>query len=94
MIIGRVIGTIVSTVKDPKYKGYKLLVVQEMNIDGGYEKNSHISIDLIGAGLDEVVMVVSGAACRSSLETNDKGIDSLITAKIEKIVIGDKQIDL
>ena len=37
MIIGKVIGNVVSTIKDPKYNGYKLLVVQEMNCFGEFE---------------------------------------------------------
>ena len=32
MIIGRVIGNVVSVIKDPQYNGYKLLIVKEMNI--------------------------------------------------------------
>ncbi|HHT79391.1 MAG TPA: EutN/CcmL family microcompartment protein [Actinobacteria bacterium] len=92
MIIGRVIGTVVSNAKEPKYEGYKLLVVKEMNVYGEYEKNFHIAADLIGAGIDEVVMLVNGAAARGSVETNEKGIDAVITAKIAKAFIRDKEI--
>ncbi|MEA1940072.1 MAG: EutN/CcmL family microcompartment protein [Candidatus Caldatribacteriota bacterium] len=31
MILGKVIGNIVSTIKLPVYKGYKILIVQPMN---------------------------------------------------------------
>jgi microcompartment protein CcmK/EutM len=94
MIIGRVIGTVVSNVKDSKYHGYKLLVIKEMNVYGGYEKGFYIAVDLIGAGIDEVVMLVTGAAARGSIETNDKGIDAVVTAKIEKVLFSDKEIAL
>ena len=53
MIIGRVIGTVVSNVKDSKYHGYKLLVIKEMNVYGGYETGFYIAVDLIGAGIDK-----------------------------------------
>ena len=92
MIIGRVIGTVVSNAKEPKYEGYKLLVVKEMNVYGEYEKNFYIAADLIGSGIDEVVMLVTGAAARGSVETNEKGIDAVITAKIEKVFIDGKEI--
>lgn len=92
MLIGRVIGTIVSNAKEPKYEGYKLLVVKEMSVYGEYEKNFHIAADLIGAGIDEVVMLVTGAAARGSVETNEKGFDAVITAKIEKVFIDGKEI--
>ena len=94
MIIGKVIGNVVTTVKDPKYSGYKLLVVQEMNIYGEFEKNFYISADLIGIGIDEVVMLVNGAAARASVETNNIGFDCVVTAKIETIIFEDKTIKL
>lgn len=94
MIIGKVIGNVVSTVKDPKYNGYKLLVIQEMDVYGNFKKNFYISADLIGIGIDEVVMVVNGAAARSSTETNNIGFDSVITAKIETIIFDDQVIKL
>ena len=94
MIIGKVIGNVITTIKDPKYSGYKLLVVQEMNAYGEFEKNFYISADLIGIGIDEVVMLVNGAAARTSVETNNIGFDSVITAKIETIVFEDKTIKL
>ena len=92
MVIGKVIGNVVSTVKDPKYNGYKLLVVQEMDVYGNFEKNFYISADLIGVGIDEVVILVNGAAARSSTETNNIGFDSVITAKIETVIFDDKII--
>ncbi|MHB1347462.1 MAG: EutN/CcmL family microcompartment protein [Candidatus Humimicrobiaceae bacterium] len=92
MIIGKVIGNVITTIKDPKYNGHKLLVVQELNIYGEFEKNFYIAADLIGIGIDEVVMLVNGAASRASVETNNIGFDSVITAKIETIIFEDKVI--
>ena len=94
MIIGKVIGNVITTIKDPKYSGYKLLVVQEMDLDGKFEKNFYIAADLIGIGIDEVVMLVNGAAARASVETNNIGFDSVVTAKIETIIFEDKVIKL
>jgi microcompartment protein CcmK/EutM len=37
-------------------------------------------------------MLVTGAAARGSVETNEKGIDAVITAKIEKVFLGGKEI--
>jgi len=94
MILGKVIGNIVSVVKDEKYKGLKLLVIQEVNFEGLLESNFYISADLIGVGVHEVVMVVNGTPARSSDETFDKGVDSIIVAKIEKIIFEDKLLEL
>jgi len=63
-----------------------------MDVYGNFEKNFYISADLIGVGIDEVVMLVNGAAARSSTETNNIGFDSVITAKIETVIFDDKII--
>jgi hypothetical protein len=39
-------------------------------------------------------MLVTGAAARGSIETNEKGIDAVTTAKIEKVMIDGKEITL
>ena len=94
MILGRVVGNVISVVKDEKYNGLKLMVVQEINFKGDFEKNYHISVDLIGVGIDEVVMVVNGTPARSSDETFDKGIDSIIVAKMEVLIFENEVIEL
>ena len=45
MIVGRVIGNVVSVIKDPSYEGFKLKVVQEINIDGSDAEKFFISAD-------------------------------------------------
>lgn len=94
MIIGRVIGNVVSVIKDSTYDGFKLLVVQEMNIDGTYEDSFYISADLIGVGNDEVVMVTCGTSSRATEETYEKPIDSVIIAKINKLIFKDREVEL
>jgi ethanolamine utilization protein EutN len=94
MIIGRVIGNVVSVIKDRSYDGFKLLVVQEMNIDGTYDDNFYISADLIGVGNDEVVMVTCGTSSRATEETAEKPIDSVIVAKINKLIFKDREVEL
>ena len=94
MIIGRVIGNVVSVIKDSTYNGFKLLVVQEMNIDGTYDDNFYISADLIGVGNDEVVMVTCGTSSRATEETHEKPIDSVIVAKINRLIFKDREVEL
>ena len=92
MILGKVIGNIVTVIKDEKYNGLKVMIVQEMDMSGNLEQNYFISIDLIGVGIDEVVMVVNGTPARSSDETFDKGVDSIIVAKIEILIFEDGEL--
>jgi microcompartment protein CcmK/EutM len=94
MILGRVIGNVISVVKDPAYKGFKLMVVKEMDIDGSYAERSFISADLIGVGPGETVMVTNGTSSRATDETYEKPIDSVIIAKIDRLIFNDRELDL
>ena len=42
MILGRVIGNVITVIKDPSYTGFKLMVIQEMNIDGSYDDSFYL----------------------------------------------------
>ena len=61
MIICKVIGHVWATKKEPRLEGLKLMVVQEE----GSEKQNHGAADVVGAGIGEKVLVVSGSTARS-----------------------------
>ena len=94
MILGKIIGNVISVVKDKSYIGFKLMVVQEMNIDGSYDKNFYISADILGMGIDEIVLVTNGTSSRATDQTYEKPIDSVIIAKIDKLIFKDRELDL
>ena len=58
MLLGRVIGNVVATQKDPKYEGGKLLVVQPISLEGTDDGDSIVAVDGVGAGAGETVLVV------------------------------------
>lgn len=60
MQLGRVIGSIVATVKDPKLTGLTLLVVQPIAPDGAAAGRPLVAADSVGAGIDEHVFFVRG----------------------------------
>ncbi len=52
MKIGKVIGTVISTCKDPKLEGVKLLIVQPTDLDGKPDKDKYIiAVDTVRAAL-------------------------------------------
>ena len=61
MIICRVIGHVWATKKEPRLEGLKLMVVQEE----GNQRKTHVAADVVGAGVGEQVLVVSGSTARS-----------------------------
>jgi len=58
MFLGRVIGNLVATRKEPKYEGKALLLVQPVTPAGNDEGNAMVAVDSVGAGAGETVLVV------------------------------------
>ena len=83
MRMGRVVGTVVATRKDPSLEGVKLLVVEtqklDMTPDGGYV----IAVDAVGAGTDDVVLLASGSSARQTNVTKDRPVDAVIMAIVD-----------
>ena len=55
MILGRVIGNVVSSAKDPALNGITLLVVQPIGRDGNPKGRAIVALDSVGAGVGETV---------------------------------------
>ena len=55
MILGRVIGNVVSSAKDPALNRIKLLVVQPIGRDGNPKGRAIVALDSVGAGVGETV---------------------------------------
>ncbi|UCB45048.1 MAG: EutN/CcmL family microcompartment protein [Spirochaetota bacterium] len=58
MILGKVIGNIVSTIKLEIYEGYKILIVQPVDPDGGPLGKAVLAIDTVQAGVGDTVLVI------------------------------------
>ena len=65
MIIGKVVGHVVSTRKNENLIGQKLLIVEPLeSIKGNMGSSRFIAIDNVGAGVGETVLVATGSAAR------------------------------
>ena len=64
MIIARILGTVVSTQKDERLLGKKLLIVRPINVDGSDTTGYVVAVDTVGAGFHERVLVGAGASAR------------------------------
>ena len=85
MIIGRILGTVVSTQKDERLQGKKLLIVRPINLDGSDQSGYMVAVDTVGAGYHEKVMVVGGSSARMADGNKDCPIDSAIIGVIDTI---------
>lgn len=83
MIVGKVIGSIVSTRKMGTLVGSKLMVVQPLDSMEG-TKSKIIAIDNIGAGVGEIVLVATGSAARIGSRMADSPIDAAIVGIVDE----------
>jgi ethanolamine utilization protein EutN len=85
MLIARILGTVVSTQKDERLKGGKLLVVKPLNLDGTDAGGYVVAIDTVGAGFHERVLVVAGSSARLADGMKDKPVDAAIVGVIDHV---------
>lgn len=88
MLMGKVVGTVVSTQKDEGMVGFKLLVVQNLDLDMNLASSYTIAVDAVGAGMDEVVIVVQGSSARLTDPTSNKPVDAAIICIVDSVDIG------
>jgi ethanolamine utilization protein EutN len=88
MYAAKVIGTVVCTTKDEKLNGRKLQVVQPVSLlTLQYEGKPVVAIDSVGAGQNEIVLVVGGSSARQTAVTANTPVDATIMAIVDLIDI-------
>jgi len=83
MILGKVVGTVVSTQKDEGLEGLKLLVVQLVELDLKMQRSFVVAADSVGAGLGELVIVVQGSSARMATRVKGRPLDASIIAIVD-----------
>jgi microcompartment protein CcmK/EutM len=84
MILCKVIGTVVATVKQPCFEGHKILVVQPIDEDGNNVGKSFLSCDAVQAGVGDTVLVQQeGNSARQLLGKKDDPFHSVICGIVD-----------
>jgi ethanolamine utilization protein EutN len=84
MRVAKVIGNIWSTRKEEKLSGLKLLLVQPLNIlDDSCDKVPIVAADIIGAGVGETVIIVSGSSARSAAGDMSTPVDATVIGIVD-----------
>lgn len=87
MLIARVIGTTVSTVKDEKLTGRKLLIVRQTDEFGNAVGKPFVAIDTVDAGVGDLVLTAAGSSARQTIITKDTPVDAVIMAMIDSLEV-------
>ncbi len=88
MVLGRVIGTVVSTRKEQELSGLKFLLVKACDADGKPTGGIVVAVDAVGAGVGEVVLYASGSSARQTQVTKDRPVDATIMAIVDQVETG------
>lgn len=86
MLIARVLGNVVSTQKNRKLEGSKLLLVQPLDLDGAPRGATVIAIDSVDAGVgDRVLLVLDGKAAMAALDRGLAAVDAAVIGVIDDV---------
>ena len=90
MQIGEVSGTGVSTQKNRKLEGAKLLLVQPLTLDGQHRGTALLAIDAVGAGVGErVLVVIEGKAAGDALGRKAAAVDAAIIGIVDRLDVSE-----
>jgi len=89
MILCRVIGNSVSTVKHPTYHGHKIMVVQPVETDTHTARaTSFLAMDSVQAGVGDLVVAArEGNTARQILKNDDAPFHAVIVGIVDQVQI-------
>ena len=83
MQIARVIGTVVSTVKNKPLEGRKILIVQTLDADLKAKGRPMVALDAVGAGIGELVFWCRGKEASFPFKRDETPTDCTIVGIID-----------
>ena len=87
MKVGRVVGTVVSTVNIPLLDGHRLLIC-DIEALSGKASNYTIAIDVVGAGVGEMVLILDeGTSARQILGLDSGAIRAVVVGVVDELTI-------
>src|SRR5882724_5811608 len=88
MLIAQVIGTVVSTQKEPAMEGLRLLVCQPVNAAGEKAGAVVVAADAVGAGVGEMILYATGSSARQTIATQNRPVDAVVMAIVDHWEVG------
>ena len=87
MLIAKVIGTTVSTIKDEKIQGQKLLILRQTDEKGEFIGKPYVAVDTVDAGVGDLVLTAHGSSARQTNITDKRPVDAVIMAMIDTLEV-------
>jgi microcompartment protein CcmK/EutM len=88
MILGRITGSVVSTIHHPIVEGQKLLLAERLDENGQATDGYVIAVDAIGAGQGETVLILDeGNGARQILDDAEAPVRSIVVAIVDAVTL-------
>jgi microcompartment protein CcmK/EutM len=88
MILGRITGSVVSTIHHPIVEGQKLLLAERLDENGKATDGYVIAVDAIGAGQGETVLILDeGNGARQILDDAEAPVRSIVVAIVDAVTL-------
>ncbi len=92
MRFARIVGTVTATHKVDRLDGFRLMALQDLEVDGKPSGAELVAVDHVGAGQGEVVLYTTGPTGRLTPETDARPVDALIMAVVDTVEIKGKVV--
>lgn len=87
MLIAKVIGTTISTIKDENLIGRKLLILRQSDETGKPYGKPYVAVDTLDAGVGDLVLTAHGSGGRQTRLTKNSPVDAVIMAVIDHLEV-------
>jgi len=89
MILGRITGSVVSTIHHSIVDGKKLLLADRLDQNGNPTGRYVIALDAIGAGMGEIVLILDeGNGARQVLDDDNAPVRSMVVGIVDELELG------
>jgi ethanolamine utilization protein EutN len=98
MFLAHVTGVVVSTQKVASMTGRKLLLVEPLRVEPQQRDRlvgtgrSFVVVDTVGAGQNEMVLIVQGSSARLTPETEKLPVDAVIIGIVDTVNVENRTI--
>ncbi len=98
MILARVEGSLVATRKNDRMTGKKLLLVRPLHVDSPTATefkesgSTLVAVDALGAGEQDLVLVVQGSSARLGMPDKDAPVDAVVIGIVDQVDIARRML--
>lgn len=87
MRIGRVVGTVVSTISAPVFEGRRLLLCDLLDVSGDPDGSYLICVDTVGSGAGETVLIVDeGNSARQVIGVSPAPVRAVVVGVVDELL--------